>query len=152
VSLHPPSPASSADPRVEAQRAVAAYNKLLNAYVAASNSGTTDTTELAEYAAGGALQTLANGLSDNKSNGVKTQGTPGIEPPRITEISPANDPTNVTVTGCVDGTHWLLYKYNGQLADNTPSGRRRTSARIDKTDGAWKVTSLAIQGVGTCTG
>jgi hypothetical protein len=152
-SLHAPSPAqSSPDPRAEVQKAVAAYTNLLNAYVAASNAGTTDTTELAKYATGNALQRLSKGLADNKANGVKSQGTPGIDSPRVTEIAPANDPASVVVAGCLDDTHWLLYKYNGQLANNTPGGRRSTSAQIDKSDGVWKVTSLAIQGVGTCPG
>ncbi len=152
-SLHAPSPAaSSPDPRAEVQKAVAAYTNLLNAFTAASNAGTDDTTELAKYATGSALQRLAKGLADNKTKGLHSQGTPVIDPPHVTEIAPANDPTTVMVTGCVDGTHWLLYKSNGQLADNTPGGRRGTSAQIDKSDGVWKVTSLAIQGVGTCPG
>jgi hypothetical protein len=143
---------SSPNPQAEVQKAVGAYTNLLNAYTAASNAGTTDTTELAKYATGSALQLLSNGLSDNKANGVRSQGAPGIERPQVTEIAPAKDPTIVTVTGCVDGTHWLLYKYNGQLADNGPNGRRATSAQIDKAGGVWKVSSLAIQGVGTCPG
>ena len=58
----------------------------------------------------------------------------------------------VTVTGCVDGTHWQLYNSKGQLVDSGPSGRRATSAQVDRSGGVWKVSSLAIQGVGTCVG
>jgi hypothetical protein len=153
TSLHAPSPAaSSPDPRAEVQKAVAAYTNLLNAYAAASNSGTTDTTELAKYATGSALQLLSNGLADNKAKGLHSQGTPGIDPPHVTEISPVNDPTTVEVTGCVDDTHWQLYNSSGQLVDSGPSGRRPTSAQIDRSGGVWKVSSLAIQGVGTCPG
>ncbi len=157
-SLHAPSPAasspaaSSLDPRAEVQKAVAAYTSLLNAFTAASNAGTDDTTELAKYATGSALQRLAKGLADNKAKGLHSQGTPVIDPPHVTEIAPANDPTMVIVTGCVDDTHWQLYNSKGQLADTSPSGRRGTSAQIDKNAGTWKVTSLAIQGVGTCPG
>jgi predicted lipid-binding transport protein (Tim44 family) len=153
ASLHAPSPAvSSLDPRAEVQRAVAAYTNLLNAFTASSNAGTDDTTELAKYATGSALQRLSKGLADNKAKGLHSQGTPGIDPPHVTEIAPTNDPTTVVVTGCIDSTHWLLYKSNGQLADNTPGGRRSTSAQIDKSGGIWKVSSLAIQGVGSCPG
>ncbi len=153
VSLHAPSPAmSSPDPRAEVQKAVAAYTNLLNAFTTASNAGTDDTTELSKYATGSALQVLAKGLADNKAKGLHSQGTPGIDPPRVTEIAPANDPTTVKVTGCVDDTHWQLYNSKGQLADTSPSGRRSTSAQIDKSAGTWKVTALAIQGVGTCPG
>lgn len=152
-SLRAPTPApSSPDPRAEVQAALAAYTNLLNAFVAASNAGTDDTTELAKYAMGSALQVLSKGLADNKAKGLHSEGTPGIDPPRVTEVSPVSDPTTVAVTGCVDGTRWLLYKSNGQPADSTPGGRRRTTARIERLSGVWKVTALAIQGVGTCPG
>ena len=152
-SLHAPSPgASSPGPQAEVRNALAAYTNLLNAFTAASNAGTDDTTDLARYATGGALQVLAKGLADNKGKGLHTQGTPGIDPPQVTEVAPAGNPTTVKVTGCVDDTHWLLYNAGGQLSDSGPNGRRRTSAQIVKSDGVWKVTSLAIQGVGTCPG
>src|SRR6266511_2669260 len=152
-SLRAPTPAvSSPDPRAEVQAAVAAYTNLLNAFVVASNAGTDYNTELAKYATGSALDLLAGGLADNKAKGLHTQGTPGIDTPRVTNFGPASNPTSVSVTGCVDGTNWLLYKSNGQLADSGPNGRRRTGAQIDKTAGVWKVSSLAIQGVGTCPG
>jgi hypothetical protein len=150
--LRAPSASSSPDPRADVQAALAAYTNLLNAFVAASNAGTDDKTELAKYATGSALDLLASGLADNKAKGLHTQGTPGIDPPKVTNFGPASNPTSVSVTGCVDGTNWLLYKSNGQLADSGPNGRRRTGAQIDKTAGAWKVSSLAIQGVGTCPG
>jgi predicted lipid-binding transport protein (Tim44 family) len=152
-SLHAPSTGpSSPDPHAQVQAAVTAYVKLLNAYAAASNAGTTDTTELARYGTGSALQLLSNGLADNKTKGLHTQGAPGITPPQVTEISPTNDPTMVTVAGCVDDTHWQLYNSKGQLVDSGPSGPRPTSAQIDRNSGVWKVSSLAIQGVGTCSG
>jgi hypothetical protein len=153
ASLHASSPtASSPDPKAEVQKAVAAYTNLLNAFVAASNAGTDDTTELSKYATGSALQLLFGGLADNKAKGLHSQGTPGIDPPQVTEIAPTSNPTTVKVIGCVDGTHWLLYNRAGQLSDPGPNGRRRTGAQIDKVDGVWKVSSLAIQGVGTCPG
>lgn len=153
ASLHAPSAGpSSPDPRAQVQAAMAAYTNLLNAFVAASNAGTSDVTELAKYSTGSALQRLSSGLADNKAKRLHTQGTPGIDPPRVTEIAPATDPTSVVVAGCLDDTHWLLYKDNGQLVNSTPGGRRSTSAQIDRSGGTWKVSSLAIQGVGSCPG
>jgi predicted lipid-binding transport protein (Tim44 family) len=152
-SLHAPSAGpSSPDPRAQVQAATAAYANLLNAYTTASNGGTTDTTDLARYATGDALRVLASGLADNKAKGLHTQGTPVIDAPRVTAIAPTNDPSTVTVAGCVDGTHWQLYNSKGQMVDSGPSGRRATSAQIDRSGATWKVSSLAIQGVGTCTG
>lgn len=151
-SLHAPSPvASSPDARAEVQNALAAYTNMLNAYVTASNAGTDDTTELARYTTGSALQVLSKGLADNKAKGLHTQGTPKNEPPQVTSVAPASAPTSVSVRSCLDDSQWLLYKANGQLANNTPGGRRLATAEVKKTDGAWKVDSFGIRGVGTCT-
>jgi hypothetical protein len=119
------------------------------AYVAASNAGDPQSPELAKYASGNALQTLVNGLTANKSKGLTTKGTPQLNPVQ-TGFSPADAPTNVTVGDCLDSTHWLLYKPNGDLADNTPGGRHKVTAEVNKGDGGWKVTAFAAQGVGTC--
>jgi hypothetical protein len=147
-----PAPSSSpANPAaIRVRQALAAYNNGLSAYVAASNRGSTDTTELSRYVTGSALEVLADGLARQHSKGLISKGTPGIDPPQVTEISPATAPTTVEVSGCLDGTNWLLYKTDGQLADNTPGGRHAVVAQIDKIDDAWKVSGIAIQGVGTC--
>ena len=153
ASLRAPSvSASPVNPdAAQVQLALAAYRNGLNAFVAASNSGSTDTTEMSKYVTGSALQVLSSGLARQHAQGVVSKGTPGIDPPQVTEIAPATAPTTVKVSGCLDGTNWLLYKSDGQLQDNTPGGRHAVTAQIDKTDGVWKVSGIAIQGVGTCT-
>lgn len=143
---------TAASPAAPTDQAVAAYLNLLHAFVAASNSGGTDTREMAKYATGEALGRLAKGLADNKAQGVKTQGQPGISTPRVVKIDPSASPMKVDLTGCVDDTHWLVYKDNGQLLNNTPGGPRPTVAEVTKIGGIWWVTQLAIHGVGTCTG
>ena len=119
------------------------------AYIAASNAGDPQSPELAKYASGSALQTLVTGLTANKSQSLVTKGTPEINPVQ-TGFSPADAPTSVTVGDCADDSHWLLYKPNGDLADNTPGGRHKVTATVDKGDGGWKVTAFAAQGTGTC--
>ena len=135
-----------------AEQATAVYLNLLHAYVAASNSGSTDTRELARYASGSALATLAHGLDTNKAQRVRTKGQPLISQPRVSNASAATDPSQLDLVGCVDDTHWLVYRYDGRLLNNTPGGPRPTTARVTKTAGGWRVTLLAIQKVGTCTG
>jgi hypothetical protein len=155
AAVAPPSaplilPSPTAVSAAPTQQAAAAYLNLLRAFVAASNSGSTDTREMAKYATGSALDVLAKGLTDNSNQGVRTRGQPGIDVPMVVSASPAGGPTKIDIVGCVDGTHWLLYKDNGQLADNSPSGRRATNAEVTNVGGTWKVTLLAIRGVGTC--
>jgi hypothetical protein len=147
----PSTAASSPDARAEVQAAVTAYSNMLNAFVAASNAGTDDTTELAKYTTGSALQVLSKGLSDNKAKGLHSQGTPKNEPPQVTSLAPASAPTSVSVRSCLDDSQWLLYKSDGQPANSTPGGRRLATAEVKKADGAWKVDSFGIRGVGTCT-
>jgi hypothetical protein len=151
-TVRAPTPvASSPEPRTEVEAAVAAYTNMLNAYVAASNAGTDDTTELGKYATAAALQVLSKGLADNKAKGLHTQGTPKNEPPQVTSVAPASAPTSVRVRSCLDDSQWLVYKGNGQPANETPGGRRQATAEVKKTDGVWKVDSFGIRGVGTCS-
>jgi hypothetical protein len=147
-----PAPTSAANPAATAvQQALAAYTNALNTYVALSDSGGTDTGRLATFVSGSALPVLTDGLARQRSQGLTSKGQPGIEVPRVTEIAPAGAPTSVAVTGCLDDSHWLLYTRDGRLRDNSPGGRRRVTARIDLSAGVWKVSGIAIQGVGTCS-
>jgi hypothetical protein len=150
-SLHAPSASPSpSDPRLAAvQQALAAYRAMWDAYVAASNSGDPQSPALAQYATGSALQTMTKGLTANKSKGLTSKGSPQMDPHQ-TGFGPADAPTSVTIGDCLDDSHWLLYKANGELADNTPGGRRKVTAQVDKVSGEWKVTAFAVQGVGTC--
>jgi hypothetical protein len=119
------------------------------AYVEASNNGATAPASLTTYAADSALSTLNKGLATNHSNGVTSKGSPQISP-AVAEASPPSAPTSVKILDCLDGTNWLLYKADGQLADNVPGGRRKITAQADLRPQGWRVTLIGIQGVGTC--
>lgn len=140
---------SSASPRTAILDAVAAYRAMWTVYTAASNSGTVNPPELARYASGTALQVLDQGLARNKQKGLTSRGVPKIAP-QVTSSGPTDAPTSVTIGDCVDGTDWLLYTGDGNLADNIPGGKHKTTATVDKADGRWTVTALALQGTGTC--
>jgi hypothetical protein len=148
-SLHAPL-AGPTDPRLTAvQDALTAYRNMWQAYADASNAGNLRSADLAKYATDSALTTLVNGLANNKSKGLTSKGNPQLAPVQ-TGFSPADAPTNVTVSDCLDDSHWLLYKSNGELEDNTPGGRHKVVATVNKINGEWKVTAFAESGVGTC--
>jgi len=148
-SLRAPS-SPPADPRLAAvQDALGAYRSMWLAFAAASSAGDPQYPDLAKYASGSALTTLVNGLTRNKSKGLVGKGSPQLAPVQ-TGFSPADAPTDVAVADCLDDSHWLLYKSNGDLADNTPGGRHKVTAQVHKTNGEWKVTAFAELGVGTC--
>lgn len=73
---------------------------MLNAYVTASNAGSDDTTELAKYTMGSALQFLSKGLAGDKAKRLHSQGTPKERLAagyvgRVTSVAPAPAPTSV---------------------------------------------------------
>jgi hypothetical protein len=104
---------------------------------------------LSEHASGSALSVLVQGLAKNQALGIVTKGKPVLHP-QVTSLTPAADPTQATITDCFDDTHWLEYKSTGGLVDNTPGGRRATTAILVDTNGSWTVTQLAVQATGTC--
>ena len=138
--------APSAEPRAAA---LAAYRGMWSAFVAASNSGATVTPALATYTSGSALQVLNRGLATNKRKAVTSKGSPAMSP-MVTSIRPVEAPTSAMITDCVDDTRWLLYGANGRLVDDVPGGRRHATAKVEKTNGVWKVTGFALRGTGTC--
>jgi hypothetical protein len=150
-TLPPPASVSpSTDPAAAgAQAAVTAYRGMWDAFVEASNNGDVAPPSLATYTSGRALTKLNNGLALNKSRGQNTKGKPTLSP-KITAIGPVAAPTSVSIADCFDDSRWLLYKKDGQLADDVPGGRRQTIAKVEKAGDVWKVTTLALQGTGTC--
>ena len=70
--------------------------------------------------------------------------------PVVGSTAPSADPTRVTVTDCVDDSHWVEYTTSGGRAANPAGGRRRTTAVVARRPGAWKVTQLTVGAVGSC--
>ena len=70
--------------------------------------------------------------------------------PTVTALQPPDKPTHATITDCVDATNWLEYKTSGELWDNKPGGKHRTTATVKAVDGTWKVSTFNLEGTGTC--
>jgi hypothetical protein len=117
--------------------------------VTASRTSDYKSTLLAENASGDALAVLTHDLAENQQAGLVTKGKPSLNP-QVTSLTPAQNPTQATITDCVNDTNWLNYKTTGGLQNNTPGGRHATTAIVVNTAGTWKVTQLALQAVGTC--
>lgn len=132
------------------QQALDAYRGMWRAYAKAGLTANPDEPDLAKYANGGALKTLTDGLRSLKSKGQVIRGEFDSNP-QVTSASPAARPTAVEITDCLDDSDFLTYKNSGEPADDDRGGRRSAIATASNlgTDG-WKVTSFAVQGVGTC--
>lgn len=120
-------------------------------FVAASATSDWQSPKLGQYATGLALSTLSRGLYADHYNGLVSKGTP-THTAQVSSVDPPNNPTKVIVTDCSDSTKALKYRAdNGQLANDSPGGRRLINATVQKqSDGSWKVSDFGVQGVGTC--
>jgi len=133
------------------QQAMTAYLGMWNDFVSAAATSDWQSRKLGQYATGLALSTLSRGLYADHSNHLVSRGAPTHNTQESSVDPPAN-PTTVTVTDCSDSTKALKYRTdNGQLANDSPGGRRLINATVQKqSDGSWKVSDFGVQGLGTC--
>lgn len=117
--------------------------------VTAGRTADYESPALAKHAASQALQLLVSGLYQAHKKNLVIKGEPTLDP-RVTALTPTDNPVAATIADCFDDTHWLNYKPNGQLQDDVPGGKHKTTATVGLLDGTWKVTKLQVQGVGTC--
>ena len=146
----PRTPASSpAD--VARQQAIAAYQGMWRDFADAATTSDWRSPTLAHHATGDALLVLSRTMYADHYNGLVSRGLP-VTNPRVASVEPAEAPTTVMISDCGDDSHWLKYRAdNGQLADDTPGGRRAITAEVKLArDGTWKVTRFAVEAVGTC--
>lgn len=133
-----------------AEMALDAYRGMWTAYAKAGLTSNADEPDLAKFAADDALRTLRKGLAGYRSKKQVIKGDFGSSP-SVANVSPGTNPTTVTITDCLDGTRFLVYKSSGGLADDKPGGRRSATAAVTNLGGqGWKVTNFGVQEVGTC--
>jgi len=146
-------PSSSAITPAQAARddAVAAYLQMWDAFVTASSTSDWQTPTLSQHAIGIALNKLTEGLHRDRDRGVVTKGKPTHDV-SASSMEPPVDPTKVVVRDCSDSSNALKYRAdNGERAGNTPGGRQRIDAVVDKQpDGTWKVSDFGVHEVGSC--
>lgn len=152
-SSRPPgsaSPEASASSDVTAEQvAVEAYRGMWDAFVEAARTSDASNPRLARYATGQALELITTSLSNDRSAGVVTKGTPVIKP-RIVQPPTAGQSATVTISDCADATTWLKYKAStDDLADNTPGGQHDVRAVVQNV-GGWKVVTFQVKGTGSC--
>jgi hypothetical protein len=145
-----PSTAPSLGPSAAAeQEALTAYRGMWSAFVEAAKTSDAGDPALRNYASDQALSLIASGLISDREQKRVTKGDLVLNP-EATEVKPAQAPSEVTVLDCVDSTKWLLYRMSGELWDNEPGGKHRTTATVKRSDGTWKVSSFILEESGTC--
>ncbi|MEU4217167.1 hypothetical protein [Actinoplanes sp. NPDC026623] len=145
LSAPPQSTRSTAE-----EQALTAYKGMWQAYAQAGLTADPDDPDLARYAAGTALETLQRGLTGYHDKSQVLKGEL-VTNPQVSGASPDADPKSVAITDCLDATNFLVYKSSGELANDTPGGRRSTRATVTNVGAeGWKVTSFGVQAVNTC--
>lgn len=143
---------SSSESSADAARAeaIAAYNAMWHDMAAAALTADYQSPQLAQHAAGDALSVLTRGLYTNERRGIVVKGQP-VTHPSVTSVKPTDKPTSAAISDCFDDTNWLNYvAATGELQNDVPGGRHQTTATVDATGGAWKVTELQVGAVGSC--
>ncbi|GIE89740.1 hypothetical protein [Actinoplanes regularis] len=151
VPSSPPSVSSAAPvtPADAKQQALAAYLGMQDAFAAASRTSDPDYPDLRKYTTGTALDLFTTALTKRKKQGVVTRGDT-ISHAKVTSVSPAKAPTQAVIEDCMDTRKTALYKANGDPVSSEKGGFRLALADLKFTNGAWKVTALAVRGVGSC--
>jgi hypothetical protein len=150
-SLSPPFPSKSEAPAATGQNALDAYRNMWKAYQDALAIPDPTYPDLAKHATGKALTTLTKGLQSVKNQGLKGTGRI-VASPKITSFSPADAPTDIEISDCLDTSRSHIVRVStGPAYSDPPGGHRRTLATVRRqADGGWKVDSFAVQAVGTC--
>jgi hypothetical protein len=120
------------------------------AYAKAGLTANPDEPDLGKYATDDALTRLTSGLVDLRKAGHIIRGDL-VTNPAATSASASTGPGQVPITDCVDDSRFLIYvAATGAPVNDTPGGRRATTAVAGEAQGTWKIMSFAVRGVGTC--
>jgi len=147
-----PSPTPSATPLTAAeakQQALVAYMGMQTAFAAAGQTSDPDYPDLRKYTTGAALDLFTTALAKRKKEGVLSRGET-VNHAKVTAVSPAKAPTKAVVEDCMDTSKTELYKANGGPVSQDKGGFRLALANLELANGSWKVTDLAVRGVGSC--
>jgi len=138
---------STAD--VAGRQALASYQAMWHDMTVAARTADYRSPLLPQHASGDALAGLVHGLYLDQRQGIVTKGSVTTSP-TVTAVSPLASPTTVRISDCLDARHWLNYKRDGSLQDNTPGSRHKTAAVVSHGSAGWKVSQLSVGAPHTC--
>jgi hypothetical protein len=148
-----PTPAASASPEPAdpAQVALAVYVAMWDAYDEAARDPQADAEEagLDRYATGDALAMVTDLVASLREDGLVAEGSIDHSP-RVTEMSPEEDPSSARVEDCADTSDQTVVRADGGPYEDEPGGLRLIFADVELHEGVWTVTALGIGRVGSC--
>ncbi len=148
--LAPSLAAPSLGPGTAAERdALVTYRGMWSAFVEAAKTSDPEAPDLRKYASDQALKLISSSLYADRSNQKITKGEL-LTDPKVTAVKPTDAPTEATIVDCVNDEKWLKYKASGELVNDVPGGKHRTTATVKRTADGWKVASFILREKGTC--
>jgi predicted small lipoprotein YifL len=145
---------TSAQAAAAVQQALAAYRAAFadwTAVEAIPSKADYQNPQLADHLTGAAFSYVTGAVYVNTNvDGAVAHGKPVLLNPTVGQMVPASKPTQVLINDCVQTDAWLLYTTDGHLFNNVPGGREKTQALVTLSGGAWKVSKLVMEVVGTC--
>jgi hypothetical protein len=120
-----------------------------DAYVEAAKTSDPDAPDLRRYTSDNALKLIVSALVTNRVDKKIILGDLKIDP-KVAAVKTGENPPTATVNDCVDDTKWLVHKSSGELLNDVPGGRHRTTATVKSSNGEWKVSQFTLEGSGTC--
>ncbi|MFF5010552.1 hypothetical protein ACFY3G_48130 [Streptomyces phaeochromogenes] len=135
----------SGTPVAKHGEALGTYRAMWRDLTLASETSDPGSPLLDDHATGGALELMKYGLKKAKEEKVVSKGTPRVDPWVVSATS-----QEVTLHDCVDGTHWLQYKLNGELKNEVPGSHSKADATVRREGKTWKVSKLYLHEAGSC--
>lgn len=151
----PPPPDSAATPAPEEvqdpeEAAIAAYTRYRLAHAAAAALPNPDYAELAEAAAGAALESTREAVQRLVDNGWRAEGEPTFDVV-VKATALEREPLQVVVTDCSDSSGWtILDADTGEPVPDEEYGRRSIDALVELREGHWVVTEIGARSIGSC--
>ncbi|WP_152529352.1 hypothetical protein [Nocardiopsis chromatogenes] len=139
--------ASAPDTSGAEERALEAYEGMMQALVDGSHEGATESSEIDWYAKGQAAE-----LTQEMLTGVEATGEP-VFAPEVDKVDLDADPPTVTIEDCIDDNEWRIVEEDldslkGDLEDG--EGPRPATAKVTEEAGSWRVAKLWFGEYGEC--
>ncbi len=98
------------------------------------------------------LLTTSQNLFSDEQHGMITRGEPILLHPEAASEDLAAQPAEVTISDCVDGSHFLIYyTATGKPVDNDPGGLQAVTVQMTLSSGVWKASGESVGAEGSCT-
>jgi hypothetical protein len=133
------------------EASIAAFERFMHLFVEASAVPDPEHPGLTAAASGDALDSITQALQTRVERGQRSEGQPQLLGISVKDAALDTEPVQVAIVTCQDSTDWIVVDAaTGEPVPDEDYGRRHIEALVERIDGHWYVTRLAIRGTGSC--